>query len=104
MTVSFTNVGKLPSALRQAQLVKIVREDTVELEFDEMADGNMPEVTIIDPRFNDKSIYTGWIQPNESKEVTFKVRVAPGQQLPVNGTAHLLSTRGGHVTARFTIR
>jgi len=104
VTVSFTNVGKLPSALRQAQLVKIVREDTVELEFDEMADGEAPGVSIVDPRFGDKSIYAAWIQPDETKQVTFKVRVAPEQQLPVSGTAHLLSTRGGHITARFTIR
>ena len=104
VTVSFTNVGKLPSALRQAQLVKIVREDTVELEFDEMANGDEPAVEIIDPRFNDKSIYAAWIQPDENKEVTFKVRVAPEQEGPVNGTAHLLSTRGGHIKARFTIR
>jgi len=112
VTVRFSNVGKLPSALRQAQLVKIVREDSVQLEF-----GGMAGASVIQPgggggrggRGGGRgggggAIQTGWIQPDETKEVTFKVRVAPDQQGPVNGTAHLLSTRGGHITATFTIR
>ena len=69
-----------------------------------MADGNMPEVTVIDPRFNDKSIYTGWSQPNESKEVTFKVRV--GSRAAASRQRHgapAVDPRGA-ATARFTIR
>jgi hypothetical protein len=34
MKVSFRNAGKLPTALKQAYLVKIVREDRIALEFD----------------------------------------------------------------------
>jgi hypothetical protein len=34
MKVSFRNIGKLPTALKQAQLVKIVKDDRVVLEFD----------------------------------------------------------------------
>jgi hypothetical protein len=106
VTVRYTNAGRLPTALRQAQLVKIVREDSLELELDDpsLLSGDSPVVEIIDPQFRDKTIQAGWIQPEETKEVTFKVRVAAGHQEPVGGTVHLLSTRGGQVTGRFELR
>lgn len=98
ITVRWTNVGKLPTALKQAQLVKIVREDRVRLEFDrELMDRRAPQVRIIDPEGTDKTAYAGWTEPGESKTVTFRVRTygIPGAE----GTVHVLSTRGGVLKA-----
>ena len=39
LNVTFRNAGKLPTALKQAQLVKIVREDMVTVALDGVADG-----------------------------------------------------------------
>jgi hypothetical protein len=92
--VEWTNTGRLPTALRQAQLVKIVREDEVELEFDStLTRGDAPAVTIVTPSTRDKTIRAGWTEPGERKSATFEVRVVgvPG----VEGTLRLLSTRGG---------
>jgi hypothetical protein len=92
--VEWTNTGRLPTALRQGQLVKIVREDEVELEFDStLTRGDAPAVTIVTPSTRDKTIRAGWTEPGERKSATFEVRVVgvPG----VEGTLRLLSTRGG---------
>lgn len=95
IAVQWTNIGELPSALRQAQLVKIVREDQVELEFDEeLMEGDSPRVRIITPTTYDKTIRAGWTQPGEVKEVLFEVRTYGAE--PVEGIVHLKSTRGGH--------
>ncbi len=96
VTMSFTNIGELPTALKQAQLVKIVTEDQVDLEFEEeLTEGDEPPVRIITPTLYDKTIRTGWTQPNETKQVTFEVRVYGDG--PVEATLHLRSTRGGHL-------
>lgn len=97
VTVRWTNTGELPTALKQAQLVKIVTEDQVDLEFDEeLTEGDSPRIRIITPSTYDKTIRAGWTQPGEAKEVRFEVRTYGGE--PVEGMVHLKSTRGGHRT------
>ncbi len=96
ITVSWSNSGQLPTALRQAQLVKIVREDRVRLEFDNsFMDDEDRKLRIVTPSRRDKVVGAGWTQPSESKSVTFEVRTygIPG----VEGTVHVMSTRGGLV-------
>jgi hypothetical protein len=102
VTVRWANTGRLPTALKQAQLVKIVREDQVELEFDSaLTEGDAPRVRIVSPATRDKALRAGWTEPGEEKEVTFELRTrGPG---PVEGVVHLKSTRGGHVTAPLQI-
>ncbi|MEE8573704.1 MAG: peptidase, partial [Gemmatimonadota bacterium] len=102
VTVTWRNSGRLPTALRQAQLVKIVQDDRVELEFDsELTKRDDRKVRIVDPSRTDKTIYTGWSQPGESKSVTFELRTygVPG----VEGKVRVLSTRGGFVEIPVTI-
>jgi hypothetical protein len=47
----------------------------------------------VDPRWTDKTIRAGYTDPGETKEVTFRVNTYGGGV--VEGTAHVLSTRGG---------
>jgi len=96
VTVSWRNTGRLPTALRQAQLVKIVQEDQVRLQFDRtLTDRTSPKVRIITPARQDKTAYAGWTEPGERKTVTFELRTygVPG----VEGKVRVLSTRGGQV-------
>jgi hypothetical protein len=96
VTVRWTNSGRLPTALRQAQLVKIVQEDRVRLEFDStLTRRRSPTVRIVTPSTRDKTIRAGWTEPGERKSVVFEVRTygVPG----VRGTVHVMSTRGGLV-------
>jgi hypothetical protein len=95
VTVRWTNTGGMPTALRQAQLVRIVQEDQASLIFDrEMTRGDEPRIRIIEPsRTSDKSIRAGHTEVGETKEVTFHVRVS-GREA-VDGTVRLSSTRGG---------
>jgi hypothetical protein len=93
--IQWTNMGNLPVALKQAQLVKIVREDRVQLEFDEeLTKGDDPTVKILTPATYDKTIRAGYTEPNETKEVEFAVRVLGKDG--VEGKVKLLSTRGGY--------
>jgi len=94
VTVSWRNSGRLPTALKQAQLVKIVQEDRVQLRIDEkLTRGDSARVEIVDPHTRDKTRYTGWTEPGETKRTTFRVRVRGGEAVPV--TVRVLSTRGG---------
>ncbi|UCD23710.1 MAG: peptidase [Gemmatimonadota bacterium] len=96
VTVSWTNSGRLPTALKQAQLVKIVQEDRVRLEFDrDLMQQGEETVRIVTPSRRNKVIAAGWTEPGETKSVTFQVRTygVPG----VEGTVHVMSTRGGLV-------
>lgn len=96
VTVSWTNGGRLPTALRQAQLVKIVQEDRVELSFDStLVRRDAPVVRIVDPATRDKVIRAGWTQPGEEKSVSFVLHTygVPG----VEGEVRVMSTRGGLV-------
>jgi hypothetical protein len=100
--IRWTNTGKLPTALRQAQLVKIVTEDQVKLDFDStLTAGEVPAVTIVTPSTRDKTIRAGWTEPGERKTVTFEVRTVG--VAGVEGTARVLSTRGGKQEVPFTL-
>jgi hypothetical protein len=102
VTVRWTNTGKLPTALHQARLVRIVQEDQARLRFDpELTTGVSPRVRIVDPSRTDKTIYAGYTEAGETKGVTFRVRVGPGD--PVEGTVRVESTRGGVVEAPFRL-
>jgi len=97
VTVSWANRGRLPTALKQAQLVKIVQEDQVRIQFDSsLTRGGTPTVRIVSPSGRNKTIDAGWTEPGERKSVSFEVRTygTPG----VEGTVHVMSTRGGFVT------
>ncbi|MGH7481579.1 MAG: M14 family metallopeptidase [Longimicrobiales bacterium] len=95
VTVSWTNTGRLPTALRQAQLVKIVRPDRARLVFDDSltAPGER-RVRILEPAWDDE-IEAGRTLPGETKTVRFLVRTYGGE--PVEGVVRVLSTRGGEV-------
>ncbi len=102
VTVSWTNTGKLPTALAQAQLVKIVDEDRVQLQFgDSLTAGSTPRVRITRPGRRDKVERVGWAQPGERKDVTFEL-VTTGTA-PVTGRVRLLSTRGGERSVPFIL-
>jgi hypothetical protein len=92
VSVTFTNTGKLPTALEQAQLVKIVRPDTAKLEFegDLVKDKN---VEIVDPELRDKSIEMGWLNEGERKTATWKVRLNGIDS--AQATISISSPRGG---------
>ncbi|UCF18681.1 MAG: peptidase [Gemmatimonadota bacterium] len=96
VTVGWTNSGRLPTALRQAQLVKIVQEDKVHLQFDStLVKRDAPVVRIVVPETREKDIEAGWAQPGERKSVAFELRTygVPGTE----GEVQVQSTRGGLV-------
>jgi hypothetical protein len=89
--VTWRNAGGIPTALRQARLVKIVREDRAALEIE--GDG----ASVVGPA----SVNSGWSDPGETNSATFRVRVRGDD--PVEGTVQILSTRAGVITHQFTI-
>ena len=97
ISVSWTNTGKLPVALKQAQLVKIVREDWVQLDFDsELTKGHEDaKLKIITPELYDKTIRAGYTGAGESKKVYFEVRLNGIEG--AEGKVKILSTRGGYI-------
>jgi len=94
--VSFTNTGFLPTALEQAKLVKIVRQDRVRLEFDKelTKGGKNKKVEIIVPEIQDKIVELGWTNKGEIKTARFKVKLNGIKK--ANCKVHILSSRGGH--------
>ena len=102
VTVTFRNTGRLPTALQQAQLVKIVQEDRVALEFDStLTKRPNAKVTIVNPTTRDKTIRTGWTEPGETKTATFRVRTVGLRG--AKGTVRVLSTRGGLLKSEFVL-
>lgn len=101
--VKWTNTGKLPTALEQAKLVKIVQEDRVSLEIDkELLKGDKDaKVVITVPDVKNKTISAGYTGVREKKEATFKVKL--NQAGPVKVKVKLVSTRGGVVEREITI-
>lgn len=102
--VKWTNTGKLPVALEQAKLVKIVQEDRVSLDIDKelTKGGKDAKVTIVSPEIKDKTIYAGYTGVREKKEATFKVKLN-NVQGPVKVKVKLVSTRGGVQEKEVTI-
>src|SRR5690606_790343 len=91
--VQWRNTGGLPTALKQAQLVKIVQEDRLVLTFprDGAPAGRAPRV--IAPTLRGGAVWSGWTEPGETKTVTYRVRVYGTE--PVKAALRLDSTRGG---------
>jgi hypothetical protein len=95
--VTIRNAGRLPTALRQAQLVKIVRPDRVRLRLpDDLTEGDAPPAAITTPATRDKTIDLGWLDAAETATATFQLRVPAGID-PFDLTVEVLSTRGGRV-------
>ena len=86
------NDGFLPTALRQAQLVKIVQQDRLFLTFpqDEAAE---TRPRIVEPDLRGGAVWSGWTEPGQTKTVTYRVRTYG--TAPVRATLRLESTRGG---------
>ena len=91
--VRWRNNGGLPTALRQAQLVKIVQEDQLRLSFprDTAAGARAPRV--LEPETRGGAVWSGWTEPGETKTVTYRVRTYGSE--PVRANLRLDSTRGG---------
>jgi hypothetical protein len=92
--VTVRNEGEMPTALRQADLVKVVRPDRVVLRLDDLrTGGDDPQVRWLEP--GNGSLELGYLQPGESREavLTFRTYGVPS----FRGTVELLSTRGGVV-------
>jgi hypothetical protein len=100
--VTWRNVGGLPTALRQAQLVKIVQEDRALLEFDgALTRGDEPRVQILEPSGRGNTFEAGRTEAGATNQATFRVQVRG--DAPAGGTARVLSTRGGVLEAAFTL-
>ena len=117
VTVSFKNSGKLPTALRQADLVKIVRKDEVSLRLEQVGNSSgRPSFRIIEPvpqtrrrrgSYGDDEesqgnepvvVSTGHLQGGATATARFKVRVYGGAE--IKGFASVTSTRGGVLSER----
>jgi hypothetical protein len=130
VTVGWKNVGRLPTALKQAQLVKIVQEDAVTLTLPrDLTSGERPRARIIaDESIRERrggvpggggpggggtgaggvvprarTITAGWTEPGQAKSVKFRVRVY-GAHDPIMAELRLASTRGGVLRGQVEIR
>ena len=100
--VTWKNVGGLPTALKQAQLVKIVQEDRAVLEFEgALTRGEEPRVQILEPSGRGNYFEAGRTEAGASNQATFRVQVRGDG--PVEGSVRVLSTRGGVLQAGFTL-
>ncbi len=107
LTIEIKNKGKLPTALKQAHLVKIVREDNILIEFSNITDsinvfsvlpepGNKQNKKKQSPiSFNQKRLTKnlGYIDGEKSIYAKFYLRVYGDNSLKAK--ASFLSTRGG---------
>jgi len=89
------NRGRLPTALRQADLVKIVRPDRIELELAGLDFGG-DDANAEWLEGSDDEIELGYLQPGEEREVVFRLRTESDVEA-LTGSFELLSTRGGVV-------
>jgi len=127
VTVGWKNLGRLPTALKQAQLVKIVQEDAVTLTLPrELTSGEQPRARIIvdgatlggEERMGgpgpsgrggargparSQTISAGWTEPGQTRSVKFRVRTY-GAQDPIQVELRLDSTRGGVLRGEVEIR
>jgi hypothetical protein len=100
--VQWRNAGRLPTALRQAQLVKIVQEDRLYLEFGEASGGGQARApAIVEPALRQGGVWSGWTEPGQTKTVTWRVRTYGGD--PVTARLRLDSTRGGVLRRDITL-
>ncbi len=101
--IRWSNTGKLPVALKQAQLVKIVQEDRLMLSFDEeFTKGHEDaKVKILSPTTYNKTIKAGYTDAGEQKTSKFNVQLNGIEG--VKGTLKILSTRGGYIEEEFVL-
>jgi len=110
ITVTYRNTGKLPTALKQAHLVKIVREDQVTISFDRnLVEGDEPVMKIVseeqgrgrryygsfgrDRVQSSITLDAGYAQGESSNSKDFTIRVYKENE--IKGKAYVTSTRGG---------
>lgn len=109
VTVEYNNIGKLPTALKQAHLVKIVQEDKITISFDSgLTEGDEPVIKILreDDDTGSSRYYrgsrgslssltldAGYAEGESSNSREFTVRVY--KDVEVSGNASVSSTRGG---------
>jgi hypothetical protein len=94
------NDGFLPTALRQADLVKIVRPDAVVLDLEGLeTTGDAPQARFVEPG-GGRYEFDRHLQGGERREAVFTVRTY-GEVDTLRGTFTVLSTRGGVVEGRF---
>ncbi|MFN8241347.1 MAG: M14 family zinc carboxypeptidase [Bacteroidales bacterium] len=112
--VTYSNTGQLPTALKQANLVRIVSEDKVSVSFDRPAkDEGKAAIEVIDPASRrpgrgemggpgepqgqrgrlSASKNSGYAQGGEKNTAVFKIRIRGIEE--VKGKATVSSTRGG---------
>jgi hypothetical protein len=117
--VSYRNAGKLPTALSQAQLVKIVKEDRVDLEFDTtgitsgkkvfqiIEEEEKPKKSIRGNRYDDEENISRIFSASKNMPFTqggavttavFNIRLYKKTEL--SGKASVISTRGGVLTGK----
>jgi hypothetical protein len=123
--VQYRNTGGLPTALRQAQLVKIVHEDRLFFSLPGQPAGGgggggmgmggfgggqaaqqaprmQPgQARILEPALRQGAVWNGHANPGETRTITYRVRVYGDQ--PVTGTLRLDSTRGGVISREVTL-
>jgi len=119
LKIGIINNGRLPTALRQAHLVKIVREDRIELEFDTTGTvKGKPGFRIVEEKKN-RPVRSGrgmaddtdrssvpvtasrnipFTQGGSATETVFTIRLYNRQEL--KGKASMYSTRGGVLKER----
>lgn len=108
--VKYTNSGKLPTALRQADLVKIVKEDQVKISFSRsMVSGDSPTMKILTESDSGRggryggdegrsvassvTVNNGFTDGGKTSEAVFRIRTYGDAS--VKGSASVSSTRGG---------
>ncbi|MEP1152332.1 MAG: M14 family metallopeptidase [Balneola sp.] len=103
VTVKWENTGKLPVALEQAKLVKIVQEDRIQLSFkNDLTKGfEDAKVKILNPSTYNKTIKAGYTDAGEKKSATFEVQLNGIDG--ANATLKILSTRGGYIEEEVVI-
>ena len=107
LTVAVRNDGRLPTALRQADLVKIVRPDRVVVAFDgdlEVGEGEDAQVRFVDEdgeviEDDGEELELGYLQPGQQSTARFRFRTYELDSF--SGTWELLSTRGGVLRGSF---
>jgi hypothetical protein len=114
LKVSYKNTGKLPTALKQAHLVKIVMDDRVVLEFNGTTpSGGKPEYKVLQEskpvrERESRGGYSDFERPAQSRLATKNVPDTQGgsvttavfnirlyKDATITGKASVLSTRGG---------
>jgi len=95
LKIGVVNKGRLPTALRQAHLVKIVREDRIDLEFDTTGSvRGKPDYRVVEEK-NNRQVRSG-------RGMFDDMERSAG---PVTATRNIPFTRGGSATESvFTIR